>query len=246
MLRKRVHLAFVCAALIAISGCGGGDDGSPQATTAATARSDAEASSTLVTTSISDERAEELATSMLLRLSDFPSGWRAQPSAEDSGCAGIEETSERYDVPGKAESEDFFHGDATQAFSSAGLFTDEATARDAFDYLEEVVQSEEFRDCLDNYLREETEDDVTFGDIQLGEVSFPSYGDRSSAWQVVIPVESEGVSVTGYVDAVFILRQTAISVLSFTNPVTPFDEQLRTDLAMVVAERMDEALKEIR
>jgi hypothetical protein len=223
-----------------MSGCGGGDDGGGQATMDTDATS-----STGATTSISEERAEELSTSMLLRLSDLPSGWRAQPSEESPGCAGIEETSERYDVLGKAESEDLFHGDATQATSSAGLFSDETTAQDALKYLEEVVQSEEFRDCLNDYLREETEDDVTFRDIQIGQVSFPSFGDRSSAWEVVIPVESEALSVTVYVDAVFILRATAIGVLSFTDFLTPFDEQLRTDLTMVVADRMDEAVNEI-
>jgi hypothetical protein len=61
----------------------------------------------------------------------------------------------------------------------------------------------------------------------------------------VIPVESEGLSVSVYVDAVFILRATAIGVLSFTAFLTPFDEQLRTDLTMVVADRMDEAVNEI-
>jgi hypothetical protein len=228
-LRRLTLLALASVALI-IAGCGGGDDSGGQQDSVATSQADTEA--------------EEFVTSMLLRLSDFPTGWRAQPSEDEEGCTGIEEVTEEHDVLAKMDSDDFVHGDTTQATSSAGLFENETTARDAFNYLEGLIQSEEFRDCVNDFLRDQAEEDVTFGEVQIGQVSFPSFGDRSSAWEVVIPAESQGFSVEGYVDAVYILRSNAISVLVFTDFLTPFDEQLRTDLAAVIEERMDEAVSE--
>jgi hypothetical protein len=229
-----------------VSGCGGGDGGSGEATPQSVPTGDVGATtSTVLTASISDDRAEELATSMLLRLSDFPTGWRAQPASDEEGCAGIEEVTEKFDALGKAESDDFVQGEATQAGSQAALFGDEKAAMDVLNYVEETIQSEEFRDCINDYLREQADEDVTFDEVQVGQVSFPSFGDRSSAWQVVIPAKSEGLSLTVYLDAVYIAQSSAVSALLFLDFLTPFDEQLRTDLARTVARRMDEAVSEI-
>jgi hypothetical protein len=242
---RLTHLALASAVLI-IASCGGGDEngGQEAAVTASAGNADA-TTATVETTSISDARAKELATSMLLRLSDFPTGWRAQPSEDEEGCAGLEDVTERFDALGKADSDDFVQGEATQAASGAGLFGDEKTAMDALNYVEETIQGEEFRDCLNDFLREQADEDVTFDEVQVGQVSFPSYGDRSSAWEVVIPAKSEELSLTVYIDAVYIVRSSAVSFLLFSDFLTPFDEQLRTDLAGVVAKRMDEAVSEI-
>jgi hypothetical protein len=242
----RLTLLALASVLVIVSGCGGGDDSSGDVATmpASTAEGGA-TSSTATTTSISEGQAEELATSMLLRLSDFPTGWRAQPPSDEEGCAGLEEVTERFDALGKAESDDFVQGEATEAGSGAGLFGDEKTAMDALNYVEETIQSEEFRDCINDFLREQSDEDVTFDEVQVGQVSFPSFGDRSSAWQVVIPAQSEGLSLTVYLDVVYIVRSRAFSSLLFADFLTPFDEQLRTDLARVVSRRMDEAVSEI-
>jgi hypothetical protein len=57
-------------------------------------------------------------------------------------------------------------------------------------------KSEQFRDCANDRLREQAGEGVTFGDVRVGQVSFPRLGDRSSAWKVVIPFESQGISET--------------------------------------------------
>jgi hypothetical protein len=245
-LTLRTLTLFALGVALIGSGCGGGDDGGGEATPEPIPTSDVGATtSTVATTSISDDRAGELATSMLLRLSDFPTGWRAQPASDEEGCAGIEEVTKKFDALGKAESDDFVQGQATQAGSQAALFGDEKTAMDVLNYVEETIQSEEFRDCINDYLREQADEDVTFEEVQVGQTSFPSLGDRSSAWQVVIPAKSEELSLAVYLDAVYIARSSAVSTLLFLDFLTPFDEQLRTDLARIVARRMEEAVRQI-
>jgi hypothetical protein len=224
--------------------CGGGDE----TTTAGGNGSSATAASTTAPseTVVSTEDAEALSKSMLLRLTDFPTGWRADPSNDDDeGCAGIEKLTDRYNVLGKAESDTFAKGDLTEAASSAGIFGEEAEARDALNYLEASFQDESFRKCIEDSVRKDAGSNVSVGDVRVGQLSFAALGDRSSAWEIVVPLEAEGVSVTLYVDAVFIRTGSALGIVFFSDAFDPFDEQMREDLARVVEERMDEGVSEI-
>jgi hypothetical protein len=72
-------------------------------------------------------------------------------------------------------------------------------------------------------MRRQSEDDVTFDEVQIGQVSFPALGERSSAWEVTIPAESQGVSVTAYIDAVYIVEGNAVSTLVFSEEVVHAD-----------------------
>jgi len=80
--------------------------------------------------------------------------------------------------------------------------------------------------------------------VSVGQVSFPKLGDRSSAWEMVAPLESEGQSVTAFYEAVYIRTGKALSVVLFSDAFTPFDEGLREQLALRVAERMDAAAEQ--
>jgi hypothetical protein len=111
--------------------------------------------------------------------------------------------------------------------------------------MEASIQSEQFRDCANDRLREQAGEGVTFGDVRVGQVSFPRLGDRSSAWEVVIPFESQGISETAYVDAVYIRTGSALSAVLFSDVFSPFDEVERERLARLVAERMDSAVAEL-
>jgi hypothetical protein len=181
---------------------------------------------------------------MNLRLTDFPSGWRAEAPTEDEGCAGIQKLSDRYgdDLLSHEDSQDFSQGENTTASSGAGLFADEATSSDALDYLEGSIQSDEFRKCLSDGVRQNAGSGVTVGDITVGQVSFPTFGDRSSAWEVVIPFEYHGLSVTAYIDAVYMRQANALADVVFTDTLSSFDEQERERLTGIVAERMNRAV----
>jgi hypothetical protein len=179
---------------------------------------------------------------MLLRLSDLPNGWRADSDkSDDESCAGFDKLTDRYNVLAKADSDDFAQGEATETASSAGIFINEAEAREALNYLEGVVQSDGFRDCLNDNLRKASGEGVAFGDVRVGQVSFPTLGDRSSAWEIVVPFDAQGTSATAYVEAVFILNGNALATVFFSDFFSPFDLELRKQLTRLVASRMDEA-----
>jgi hypothetical protein len=242
--RQAFGVLFAVVLATLVGGCAGGGSSGQEDTTTTVTAADTTAP-TVETTALPKEEAEEIARSMLLRLSDLPTGWRAQPHEESEGCAGIDKLTERYDVLAKADSKDFARGDTTEASSSAGLFNDEQTAREALDYLEASVQSKKFRECVDDLLREQADEDVTFGDVQVGQVSFPTLGDRSSAWEVVIPAKTQGFSFTAYATAVYMTRSSALAVVLFSDVGTPFDEGMRERLARIVEKRMDEAVATI-
>jgi hypothetical protein len=227
---------------LTLAACGGSGG---SATDTGTGTPTAATTTAGTTTGATKDEAQQLANSMLLRLSDFPAGWRATPSEDQEGCSGIDKLTERYDVLAKADSKDFATGDTTEASSSAGFFHDEAMAREALNYLEAAIQSKSLRDCLSDALRKDAEEGVTFGDIQVGQVSFPKLGDRSSAWEIVIPAKSQGFSFTAYIDGIYVIRSSALSVVLFSDVLEPFDVQERERLARLVDERMDAAVEQL-
>jgi len=236
-LTARVVLGVILVAVV--SSCGGGSDESGAPATATSVQTGM--TSGVTETQLSDVEAKELAASMNLRLTDFPSGWRAAPSGGEGECSGIQSLREKYDLLARESSKNFAHGDITSTSSTANLFHDQATARDALNYVEGSIQSDEFRDCFGDAIRESVEAGVTIGEITVGQVSFPSLGERSSAWEVVIPIEAEGTSASAYLDLVFIVQGNAMASVEFYD-LGPFDEQQREHLAGLVAKRMQSAL----
>jgi hypothetical protein len=235
-------VAIVC---LFVAGCGGGDsdESALTGTTITMTETSGSLTTPATTTGLTESEAEALAESMLLRLSDFPTGWRGDPHEEGGAqCGGLDELSERYEALTEIDSDDFAKGDTTEASSTAVLFPDEEAANSALNYVEGKVQGEGFSDCLADFLRGEG---ITFGEIRVGQVSFPTLGDRSSAWEVVVPVEVEGASGTVYADAVYIRTGSALSAVLFSDVFTPFDETERERLARVVAERMEAAAAEL-
>jgi hypothetical protein len=83
---------------------------------------------------------------------------------------------------------------------------------------------------------------VTFGEPEVGHVPFPTVGERTSAWEIVVPATSQGVTVNVYVDGVYILRSNALAVVLFTETFSTPDEDLHETLARVVAARMKQAV----
>jgi hypothetical protein len=241
---RLLGLVVGAVVLLFVAGCGGGSEESAS-TEVKTETVTGATPTAATTTGITDSQAKAAAESMLLRLKDFPTGWRADAPGDEEGCAGIEKLRDRYIVLAKAESDDFARGDSTEAASSAGIFGDEAQARDALNYLEGSVQSERFRDCLNDSLRKDARLGVTFGDVRVGQASFPALGDRSSAWEIVVPFETQGISESAYIDAVFIRRGTALGIVFFSDVFSPFDEQMREHLVRLVDERMKDAVSEI-
>jgi hypothetical protein len=237
------RFAVVAVLLGLMASCGGGSDETQAPVTVTVVKTEGSSQATETQPTLSEAEAKVLAASMNLRLTDFPSGWRADPPEETGECAGIQKLSERFVLLAHEDSKDFSEGDS-EASSSAGLFNDEATAREALNYEEGAVQSSEFRDCLDRELRKRATSEVTFGDIKIGQVSFPKFGERSSAWEIAITGQTSGLSITVYLDVVFVLQSNALAVVEFTDVGTPFDEQMREHLVGVVVDRMKKATQD--
>jgi len=234
--RSTMALGLVALA----ASCGGGSN----ETQAPVSGTQAATEPTETQPSLSVAEAKVLAASMNLRLTDFPSGWRADPPGEDDqNCSALESLKEKYDLAAREPSKKFAHGDITYTYSTANLFNDEATARDALNYVEGSIQSDEFRDCVSEGLRRAVQEGVTIGEITVGQVSFPTLGERSSAWEIAVPIEAEGSSATAYFDVVFIVQGNAMSSVDFFDLGSPFDEQERERLSRLVEDRMETAVE---
>jgi len=163
---------------LGVSACGGGDD--------------AEALNPQTQITAGDRRHSE---GIVLRLADFPSGWRAEASDDNEDNADcLKVDSSDLTVTGKAESQDFVRGNAPIASSVATLYEDSAQAEKAF----ARVATDDLAECFSDYMKTQSDEDVTIGDVSFGELGFPEIGDRSAAYQIAIELKTSGLTPTAY------------------------------------------------
>jgi hypothetical protein len=217
--------------------CGGGDEGD----------------ATKAERAIQPE-AQNRAESIVLKLSDFPDGWRASsPEDEDEReaesfrkCLGADYSG--FTLIGDADSSDFAMGETAEASSEAQVFESEKEAVDALEAFSDGMQSEGIDECMSELLTGEVDPDFEVGDVAAGELSFtpPAGVEDARAWQIAIPIEgksggeSEGVSVTGYIDLIFLREGDAIGSVQTVDVLSPFDPQIRDELVDAVAGRMNQ------
>jgi hypothetical protein len=190
-----------------------------------------------------EEEAQQRAEEIGLRLSDFPSGWRAQAAEEDEEgqerfrkCVGTNLS--EFTVAGHATSDDFVRGDATEASSEVVVLADEEQADRSLDVLVGQMRSERLNDCVRDAYEQGDNEGVELIEISTGELSFPDLAAESSAWQIELTVEADDVEVSAYLDIVFLREDRAIAQLMFLDVLTPFPDDEKEDLAGKVAERM--------
>jgi hypothetical protein len=151
-----------------------------------------------------------------------------------------------FTIIGEADSGDFAMGETAEVSSEADIFESEQMAADALAEAAAGYESEEADTCATELIPDPSDDDFDFGAIQLDPVSFtpPTGLDEARAWQLVIPVEgasgteSEGVTVTAYGDLVALRDGDAVVLLKALDVFSPFDPELRNQLAQSIAERM--------
>jgi hypothetical protein len=198
--------------------------------------------------------AQERAESMLLTLSDFPDGWRAdEPAEEDEEadaafreCVGVDFSA--FTVVGDAQSDGFAMGETATASSEAEVFEREQMAAEAVQRFAETLDGEEADACMTDWLGRFEDEEVEITGAEVGQLSFtpPPGIDDANAWQVDVTIEgkagsqAEGVSVSAYVDVVQIRNGDATAEVTTTDVATPFDPQLRDQLVAAVAGRMAE------
>lgn len=238
-LRLFTVLALV-AAPFAVLGCGGGDDDSGTS-------SDADA-----TAAVRDIQpdAQQRAESVVLQLSDFPTGWRGGPSEDDD--EGGEEfrkciSADLSDLTliGDADSDDFRMGDEVQVSAEVEVVETPEAAAEAATAFDSGITSQEASECFKKYLEESIAEDedskgVEVGDVDIGELSFnaPAGIEEAHAYQLSIPLEAQGASVTVYVDFILLRQGDLVATLDAESQGTAFDETIRDGLVNAMAGRM--------
>jgi hypothetical protein len=232
-MRHAFALTLGCLALSACGGDGNGDSGS-------------------VKRAIEPE-AEQQAESILLTLSDFPDGWRAEAAAADdeddqeafNECVGADYSG--FTIIGEAESDDFLMGETAVASSDVAVFESGQMATQALAERADGLEGDKADICIPELLGELPGDTEITG-AEVGELSFtpPPGVDDAAAWQFAITIQGEvgsqdeGLSVTVYADQVVFRNGDTIASVTTTDIAAPFDPELRDELVAAVAARMSE------
>jgi hypothetical protein len=232
--KRLLVLALSCAAVSACGGDGESNEGSSDFQRAI------------------EPEAQAQAESMLLQLTDFPDGWRAEePEEEDEegdeafrDCLGVDYST--FTVIGDGQSDDFAMGETTSASSDAEVFESEQMAAEAVARFTQALDGEEADTCMADLLGGLEDENVEITGAEVGELSFtpPPGVDDAKAWQVTVTIEgkaggqAEGVSVTAYFDLVQLRSGEETAEVTTGDILTPFDPELRDDLVAAVAARM--------
>jgi hypothetical protein len=83
---------------------------------------------------------------------------------------------------------------------------------------------------------------VTVGTPTVSPMSFPQFGDKSTAYRTTIPISYKGLNLTAYLDQIFVVKGRAGVNMSFEATVTPYpaaEEERYT--ALVISRLTDTA-----
>ena len=201
-----------------------------------------------------EPEAQERAESIVLKLADFPDGWRASaPEEEDSAadeefnkCIGTDFSG--LTEIGDANSQDFATGDSTEASSEATIFKSDQQAEDGMSELAAGMSGSAVEDCFQDLIEEALRGEKGFklGEVDIGELSLTTPDvEEAKAWQIVIPVEitsgaAEGLSANVYIELVALREGDAAATMTTLDVLTEFDPELRNQLVQTVAGRMSE------
>jgi hypothetical protein len=213
-------LALLPLAALAI-GCGSGDD-KPSATA----------------TPHRDDR--KVARDATLKLSDFPSGWKGEPSSEDrtSRCPRVEEAKQL--LSARATSDSFSQSETTLAENAIYVFPDEDTAQKGY----ELVSGTESQDCYTQTVIKafSGQPGVKVGEPRTTHPELETVGDDRSATRVAVALSAKQVKVDVIVDLVIVRTVRGLSLSLYVNLQQPFDDALRKKLTGATVDRLDSGL----
>lgn len=194
---------------------------------------------------------QHLATSALLTVADFPSGWSTSKD-DNSGdsekldaavakCAGIPQglLGSPDATGGDADSPDFNSPDDTDASVSETVIIDQSSK---IDQGFAALRSPKLPGCFDKLLgpyleveiaKDPSEKGLKVGDVTAGDLSFPAIGQDTIAKSYTVAVTADGDSATAYLSEVYVRHDNAVAELSFQDVFSPFD----TDTAKSIARK---------
>jgi len=207
---------------------------------------------------VSADRA--LASAANLKLSDFPTGWTSNPS-QNSVSANDKQLGDQLasclhvglgffnaNDPASVDSPEFDDSNGSTAQSSVDYQVSAARVQTMMG----VVQGSKFPPCMTSALRGLVNSEIqhpsnpsdtlpagaTIGTVTFAPMSFPSYGDRSSAFRVTIPISFNGLTLSGYFDLIVVQKARAVISLQFFGNESPFDASMEQQLTGAVVGRV--------
>ena len=211
--------------LVALTACGGGGGGSSNSGDPSTDKATAE--------------------KIVLKQADFPVGWKATPhqsSPDDAAsktrffeCIGASDPTP--DETADVRSPDFSQGQVTQAASEVQLMRTESNAVDELT----ALQGGRTVDCIKALIQEGAQKQLPAGtavtDLTAAQLRFPTLKDGAAAVRVAFTIQTGGVNVPIYADAIYFRSGRAIVSLTTVNGGSPMDNKLEEDLAQKMASR---------
>lgn len=246
---KRV---LVVVTLFVLTGCGGSGSGGTETSPGAN-------DSTPSGPPFPLAAAQQAARQALLSIGDFPSGWSTSKdkSNDDNSKKFVQQLSSCLHAPrgllGRghtdAASEDSPDFDSPDGGDTTVSETVSVSRLVKVQQLLRVLQQTNATDCfasaLNVYIKTQvansSDPDVraaTVGDVQVGQVSFPTYGEESVPMRASIPVSANGFSTKVYVDLLFVRHANAVAILSFEATGTPVDADTEQKYAKIAADKL--------
>jgi len=224
--RRLVALGATALVLLALAGCGGSSP--PHRTTPA----------------INAAADGRIAREAQLKLSDLPSGWQQLDSGQansEAGCEGIDAA--RAAVSARQKSPDFASGNGnTKAQGFVYMYADVSRATHAYAQLSSQSTRRCVADALGRALAAQKHAGATVGTITSGQVAMSPIGDERAEGRFTIPISASGLTISIYVDLVFVRTGRAVAGLTLESVLIPFDETLRDRLTTTVVDRLKAGL----
>jgi hypothetical protein len=230
---RPVALSLFAAAALAAGLAGCGDQGSSASTTGGRDAA----------TTTASRPDDALVRAALVRLSDFPAGWRSRPDdPNDFRCPATAAV----EAHPYAKSDRFEPPDGRGAVQhEAAVLTSERAADAALD----ALASPRTLGCFARQGEQSVRRQVSAG-TEVGHVTafrltnVAAVGDRTAGARLTYPVSANGVTTTVYEDFSFSRVGRGLSLFAFVAQGTPPDATLTTDLARRGAQRLRTALTE--
>jgi hypothetical protein len=185
---------------------------------------------------------QRLAERVVLKLRDFPSGWRgSEDTSKSSSNPCLAPDFSKLTETGKSKSHEFSMGDLPKAESVSAVFATAQDTKTAYAFL----AGPGFADCLSDYLKKQSDSKGKVTDVSVGDLSFQKQGDETAARQIKFNVSSNGLnssngtglSISVYADLVAMRVGRAVTYFLFFDAFTPFDTSQEEELVGKVAER---------
>lgn len=230
-MRLRLLLVLLAAVSLLAGACGDDDTASdgPAATAEGDSSPDTDSDAEGGWTEARLSKDQQTLDAAILTLDDMPTGWEQLPDDDDEDV----DQEEIAECVG-ADADDLYDDEDPEADASFGSPDDSqldvgwtiAATVDRAEFGFETLTSDKALTCLRDVLVDAIEDNdegIEVGDVTLNRMSFPRFGDDSTAMRVTVPMTTQGMSVDVFFDAVFVRVGRATGTVTYLSVFTPAD-----------------------